>query len=604
MSTLKDNFISLIILARLLLFCCLVFSAQVLWAQPDLENFHETEFFRKLYSTNFDPSVGIPNELKLLITELKLSTISKEANAEIIKRLLTEADQSADSNLPKAETYWKVAELISIQNNDHLSLANSIYYRANTLAALDRHREALSEYRRAVEVFGDKPDTADREKSLICEILVAAGETAAYIDEIETARDFFEKSWSTLISIDDWQRSETLVRIARAVLLGQGDIARQSGDNSSAKAKFSEALSFTESDNFRRAEVLWELGKLKRDTGDFAAGAADFSEAIKLLAETSTSAPDENERFNLLANLHNSLGLLMLEQRFSKGAEQKLNQALTLARSLKDFRLEGTILKNLSIAARQRKDHQTARTRALAALEIATRIDFDDLQISSNNVLASLAQASGEHQDAVELLQKSVARAETSRNVLRVVESKWRLGESMFLLQNYIDAKNLAQESLATAQRNRWGNLIYLSATLLGRVLVKEGNFSAAGEMFETAIREIEEKRLSVAGADIEKISFMGDKATAYHELLKLHVKVGEIEEALAASEKIKSRVLEDKVGGRRKINPKSNSLSPNVPIETAVVSYTITDEACIAFVFRPQAKQSKNFVIPTAKKF
>lgn len=250
------------------------------------------------------------------------------------------------------------------------------------------------------------------------------------------------------------------------MLLGWGNEGRQSGDYSLASEKFSEALALPGTDNFRRAEVLWELGKLKRDTGDFAAGATDFNEAIKLLDKTTKW--NENVRLNLQANLYNSLGLLMLEQRFSKGPEQNFNQALILVRALKGLRFEGTVLRNLSIAARQRRDYKNARTRALAAFEIAARTDLNDLNISANNILSSLAQNSNDHQEAVERLQKSVTLAEKSRNVLRVVESKWRLGESFFALGKYDEAKRLAQESLSADQKNQWSNLIYLSALLSG----------------------------------------------------------------------------------------------------------------------------------------
>ena len=293
----------------------------------------------------------------------------------------------------------------------------------------------------------------------------------------------------------------------------------------------------------------------------------------------------------------------MLEQRFTKGAEANLNQALALTRHLKDSRFEGIVLKNLSIAARQRKDYQTARTRALAALEIAAQTNFNDLNISANNILASLLQTSNDHQEAVERLQNSVVLAEKSRNVLRVVESKWRLGESLFALGKYEEAKKLAQESLSAAQKNQWSNLIYLSATLVGRTHVMDENLPAAETMFKLAIREIEQKRRQVAGADIEKVSFMRDKAIAYHELLKLQVKIGATTRALITAEKLKSRVLEDKSMGRKKIESNSNPVSLSVPEETAVVSYTVTIDACFAFVFRPQAKQPKIFVIAQGEK-
>ena len=601
MFKLKINFKLTKLIIHLLLFSCILFSPAVLEAQPATENSYEKEFFEKLYRIVSDFSADNSKKLENIITELKSFPVSNEANTKIIQRLLIEAHQTAESNLPKANNFWSVAESIAAQNNDRSVLANAIYYQGNTLTALDKYSEALIEYQRAIEVFKDQPLNTDQEKSVICEIYLAAIEAAGNIDERETARIFFEKSWGTITSVKDWRQSDLFVQVARELLLGWGDGARQSGDYSLAEAKFSEAFSITGTDNFHRAEVLWESGKLKRDTGDFAAGATDFNEAIELLGKPSKR--DEDERLNLQANSYNSLGLLMLEQRFTKGAEQNLNQALALTRHLKDSRFEGIVIKNLSIAARQRKDYPTARTRAFAALEIATQTNFNDLNISANNILASLAQTSNDHQEAVERLQKSVTLAEKSRNVLRVVESKWRLGESLFTFGKYGEAKKLAQESLSVAQKNKWSNLIYLSATLVGRTLIKDGNLSAAEAMFELAIREIEQKRRRVAGADMEKVSFMGDKATAYHELLKLQVKISDTKRALVTAEKLKSRVLEDKAMGRKKIESNSNSFSLNVPSETAIVSYTVTDEACFAFVFRPQGTQPKIFVIAQGEK-
>ncbi len=586
---------------HLFLFLCIIFSPPVLEAQSTAENSYEKEFFEKLYPIVSDLAKDTSGKLKSLIAELKSPPASNETNAKIIQRLLIEADQTAESNISRAEIFWTAAELIAERSNDRSVLANAIYYRANTLAASNKYSEALIEYQRSIEVFKGQPLNTEQEKSVFCEIYLAAVEAAGNTDDSEKARNFFEKGWETITGVRDWRQSELFVQVARELLLGWGDGARQSGDYSLAEARVSEAFLLTGTDNFHRAEVLWEFGKLKRDTGDFATGAKDFSEAIELLGKPSKR--DEDERLNLQANLYNSLGLLMLEQRFTKGAEANLNQALALTRHLKDSRFEGIVLKNLSIAARQKKDYQTARTHALAALEIAAQTNFNDLNISANNILASLAQNSNDHQEAVERLQKSVTLAGKSRNVLRSVESKWRLGESLFALQKYEEAKKLAQESLATAQKNQWGNLIYLSATLLGRAHIKNGNLSAAEAMFELAIREIEQKRRQVAGADIEKVSFMGDKATAYHELLKLHIKAGNTEQALLIAEKLKSRVLEDKAMGRKKIESNSNLLSLDVPFETAVISYTVTDEVCFAFVFRPQGTQPKIFVIAQGEK-
>lgn len=590
-------------LAQSLLFCCIIFSLQPLKAQSPTADPHEKDFFDKVHLIASEQSDGTTKKLEILIKQLDSLSVSKETGDKILQRLLLEADRTAASDLAKAKVYWQAAELIASQLNDRSILATAIYYRANSLAAIDKYQPALLEYRRAVNVLQDKSIISDKEKSLLCEIYTAAGETASSIDEYETSKEFFSRGWQTLQTIKDWQKSNILVRIARAILLGQGDNARQSGDYALAADKLSAIFTLLGKDDFGRAELLWELGKLKRDAGDFAAGAANFSEAVKLLDKLPVSVIDKESRVNLLANLYNSLGLLMLEQRFSKGAERNLEQALALARELKDLRLEGTIIKNLSIAARQQEDYQTARLRASAALEIAATADFTDLYTSANSILASLAQNAGNHQEAVERLQKSLFLAEEKGNILRRVESQWRLGESFFALGKYDAAKKLAADALSAAQGKQWSNLSYLSATLLGRILVKEGNTGAAIDAFELAIREIEQKRHLVAGADIEKISFMRDKTSAYHELLKMRLKIGDIERAFAVSEKLKSRILEDRLGGQKKNDSGLNTLSPNLPNDTVVISYTVTDENCLAFVFHPREAQPKVFAISESNK-
>lgn len=183
------------LIVHLFLFVCIILSPAVLEAQPAAEDSSEKEFFEKLYSIASNSSEDTSKKIESIAAGLKSLTVSNETNAKIIQRLLIEADQTAESDLPKAGVFWEAAELIAAQSNDRSALANAIYYRANTLAALDKYREALIEYQRAVEVFKDNPAITDQEKSVVCQIYLAAGETAGDIDDNQTARKFFEKGW-------------------------------------------------------------------------------------------------------------------------------------------------------------------------------------------------------------------------------------------------------------------------------------------------------------------------------------------------------------------------------------------------------------------------
>ncbi|HLM60944.1 MAG TPA: hypothetical protein VK308_09080 [Pyrinomonadaceae bacterium] len=182
----------------LFLFVCSILSPAVLKAQPAAADSYEKEFFEKLYSIASNPSEDTSKKIESVIAGLKSLPVSNETNAKIIQRLLIEADQNAESNLLKAGIFWRAAESVAAQSNDRSVLANAIYYRANTLAALDKYREALIQYQRAVEAFKDNPATTDQEKSVVCRIYLAVGETAGDIDQNETARKFLRKDGKLL----------------------------------------------------------------------------------------------------------------------------------------------------------------------------------------------------------------------------------------------------------------------------------------------------------------------------------------------------------------------------------------------------------------------
>ena len=532
------------------------------------------------------------SEIKKLCDSLSGSPNAADLRLQIITKLISLAEQQDDVSLSQAEIYWDAAETLAQQEADNFRLATAISIRANKLNELEQYQAALANYRRSIELLSVVNDNDLKKKKLLCRTLAAAGEVADYLDETESAQNFFDDGWRTLNELPNWRADAELTETAKTILIGQGELARGGGDSAQAKQKFVEALALNKNNDFETAEILWSIGKLEREAGEYAASAAKFTKALNVLGEIAASG--DTDKAALKANLLNSYGLLLLEQRSAATATEKLNEALLIFRRINDKRLEAAVLRNLSIAARQTGDLVTAQKRAENALRIAAEINSDDLYVSANNILAGLLQSKEKHLEAAAALRKSIVRAESSQNSLRLAEAKWRLGESLFALKNYKEAEALANECLEISRERSWSNLIYLSATLAGRTLAAEGETTAARKMFESAVQEIEEKRFAVDGAEIEKISFMNDKTTAYHELLKLHAAAGEIEQALEVSEKLKSRVLAEKF--KVAVVPPTPpgfpaNQTPTIPSGTALISFALTSDKCFAFVLRAHEK-------------
>lgn len=531
--------------------------------------------------------------IESLLDSLGVFQLSFESGSRLVKLLWEKAEEDARSRL-QSEIYWQAAEIVARKKNDNTNLAEVFISRATLYSERNEFQLAMENYRRAIEIL--KPQSNLKSQSRLVVLYANAGEIAAYLQNPEDAATFFDEGWLTLTGIKNWREfASSDKETVNKILLGQSASAQRKGDYKLAEEKVIAALSFTDQNSYEAADAFWLIGKVKREQGEFSQAAAYLENGLSIIGRYS-----DKDAVYLKANLLNSLGLLLLEQRSAKTAQTKLKQALEISRQLKEADLEGTILRNLSLAARQENDFVSSQRYAETALKIAVENKFDDLYISTNNILASLMQKAGKYLEATVLLEKSINLAEKTNNQMRVVESKWHLSESLLHLQNYTEAEKMTRETLAVATERKWSNLIYLSATLLGRALTKENKPREAETAFQLAIKETEQKRSSVAGAEIEKISFMGDKATAYRELLKIKADAGETDQALLISEKLKSRVLEEKLSDlkRQKTNENGFDLPPvNMPSNTAIVSFALTDEKCFAFVLRP-GKQPKMFII------
>jgi CHAT domain-containing protein len=186
-------------------------------------------------------------------------------------------------------------------------------------------------------------------------------------------------------------------------------------------------------------------------------------------------------------------------------------------------------------------------------------------------------------------LQKALSKS--SADSTRRAEILWRLSTSQIRAGESAAARGSATECYEWATAQKIENLRYLCATNLGDTFLQDSP-ATAEKWFQTAVEITENLSRRVAGREPEKVYFMQDKSAAYHALIRLFVQDNKPDHAFTIAEKLKSRVLREKLQSRASyvLGDNVSSRIPNVPLDTLVISYVLTDDECFAFILKTGA--------------
>ena len=334
-------------------------------------------------------------------------------------------------------------------------------------------------------------------------------------------------------------------------------------------------------------------GEMRRLKADLLSGVAFvqlktglYSDAISNLESALTELSDSQQDSYSRGGILNDFGHLLNEQRSHQQAIGYLEKSAEIWQREKDWFNFAMTQQNLAVSHRGTGDCKQAQIYFERVRDLAVKNNFAELETMSLQGLASLYQFRQEHKQAIEFLQKALSQ--TSAASVRRAEILWRLSLSQNQISQKAGALANATECYNWATAQKIENLRYLCATNLGETYLQDTRASAE-KWFQTAVEVTENLSRRVAGREPEKIYFMQDKSAAYHGLIKLLVEANKPEQALAVSEKLKSRVLREKLqSGTNKIliNDVSSRIS-NLPADTIVVSYVLADAECFAFILR-----------------
>lgn len=367
----------------------------------------------------------------------------------------------------------------------------------------------------------------------------------------------------------------------------------EAGAYQSALKLYEEGLTILNSTNETAQNSGGEPGRLK---ADLLSGKAFvelktglYSKAITNLESGLASLGNSPEDDYSRAFILNDFGHLLNEQRSHKEAVSYLEKAGQVYEQQKDWRSYLMTRQNLAVAYRGSGNYKQAQMHFERVRDLAVKNNFGDLETMSLQGLASLHQVRGEHRQAVEILQKALSQSSGAST--RRAEILWRLSKSQIQAGESAAARTGATECYEWATTQKIENLRYLCATNLGDTYLQDSP-ATAEKWFQTAVEITEQLSRRVAGKEAEKVYFMQDKSAAYHALIKLFVQGNKLDQAFAVAEKLKSRVLREKLQSRasKALVDDVSNLIPNLPADALVISYVLTDDECFAFILKTSA--------------
>ena len=280
--------------------------------------------------------------------------------------------------------------------------ANEIYLLysvGNAYFSLDQAEIALEHYQQALQLL----PTVDN-RSLQAKVLWTMGNAYTKLGQTQTAIKTYQQSLK--IYQEEGDRGGQ-VDVLEALAL----LYNQTGQEPAALQVLEQALALQrQGDNQgKQLDTLVNLGITYLSQGKSTAAISAFEQAQTLLA---SEPPGPFQQLLQASVSHGLAGAYVLSGE-RELALANYNRALTAARARGNQEFVGTILSDMGIFYDQQGQPQTALNFFKQALNIYEDLSLVSLQISSLTRIADTTLTLGEHQQALELYDDALARAQT-----------------------------------------------------------------------------------------------------------------------------------------------------------------------------------------------
>jgi tetratricopeptide (TPR) repeat protein len=341
-----------------------------------------------------------------------------------------------------------------------------------------KYEDALKLFKESLQIQRDLGNENDQ---ALC--LNNIGNSYAFKGDYDDARTYFEQALQLREKIKvPSDIADTLHNL--------GEVLMKMGQYDQALSRYLRALDLRRgaSDKLGAAKESDSLGILFAYQGRFGA-------ALKAREEAMKSFRESQDRSYWMAETLGGYGNALAQVGRFDEAGKHLDQALSLARELKNAPLSAEIIAWQGDNFSYKGDSKSAKSLYLQAEQIASKSSDRDLQIALQLKLADLSVAEGGSRSSIAGLQALADQAAGAGLKYMSIEASLSAAEALIKTKGYAQARQVLENLLASSEILGAQPLLAKSHLLLGTVLRLSGNAGDATREYQKAIQALNEMR-------------------------------------------------------------------------------------------------------------
>jgi serine/threonine protein kinase/Tfp pilus assembly protein PilF len=317
------------------------------------------------------------------------------------------------------------------------------------------------------------------------------GSSYSYKGQFEDAATYFQQA---LALREKTKRAEDIA----VTVHNLGETNANMGQYDRALTYYLRALELYRSTDDKRGAAIESssIGTLFLYQGRFGAAVSSKQDALKIFQEL-------GDRSFWMVEILGSYGDALIQAGRSEEAQKSLDEAMRLARELKNDAFVAQITNYQGDAAFYRGDLRSARDLYQRALQIAMRSGDRGKVLDSRFDLARLAVREGRHQAAVSALDELSRAADSLGLKHLVVECSAYKAEALMNAKDYARARQELARAITSGEKMGLRATLARSHFQLATILRLTGNASEAAGHYRETIRLLEEIRKEPGAANV-----------------------------------------------------------------------------------------------------
>jgi tetratricopeptide (TPR) repeat protein len=341
-----------------------------------------------------------------------------------------------------------------------------------------KYDDALKLFKEALQIQREVGNESDQG---LC--LNNIGNSYAFKGDYDNARTYFEQALQLREKIKvPSDIADTLHNL--------GEVSMKMGQYDQALARYLKALELRRgaADKIGAARESDSMGILFAYQGRYGAALKAREEAMKGFREL-------QDRSYWMAETLGGYGNALAQVGRHDEASKQLNQALSLARELKNDSLTAEIMGWQADNFRYKGDSKSAKSLYVQAGQIASKSSDHDLKIGLKVKLADMNAAEASSRSAMADLQSLADQAAGAGLKYMSLEASLSRAEALIKTKDYAGARQVLENLVAASEKLGSQPLLAKSHLLRGTILRLSGNAADATRDYRDAVQALNEMR-------------------------------------------------------------------------------------------------------------